>query len=279
MEIEIAKNIGFCFGVKRAVQMVENNLSEMKKPVRMYGNIVHNEEVAEKFTQKGIDVVNNLDKIKEGTLIITAHGVSPEIKEELKERKNLNLIDTTCPIVGKVQNLARDLFLEGRQVLIMGDENHSEVKGICGQTENTAIVFFSSEELDNIEREDRKYGLIVQTTRDFEKFREVEKKAKQKFKEIKIFDTICGAVKSRQKEVKKIAQKNDIVFVIGSKKSSNTSRLFEISSSVNKKTYFVANKEEIKEKWLNPEIKIGLISGTSTPNWIIKDIKKYLMSF
>ncbi len=276
MKIEIAKNIGFCFGVKKAVQIVEDNLAQMTEPIQMYGNLVHNEEVTEKLTQKGIEVVNNLDEVKKGTLIITAHGVSSGTKNELQRRKDLEVLDTTCPIVKQVQNLAKKLFHQGKQVLILGDKDHSEVKGINGYTNKTAIVFYSEQEFDSIKIEKKKYALIVQTTQDSEKFAKIAKKARQKIESIEIFNTICQVVNQRQKEARKIAERNDIVLVVGSQTSANTTRLFKISSASCKNTYFVATKNELKKEWFDSKDKIGLISGTSTPNWVIREIKTYL---
>ena len=273
MKIELAENAGFCFGVKRALTMVENNLKKMKKPIRIYGHLVHNEEVVKKLANQGMEIISDLGKANRGTLIITAHGISPSIKKELLSRKNLEILDTTCPQVLWVQNLAKSLEQKKRKILIFGDNSHEEVKGIKGAVKGKAVVFSSEKELEKINIDPKqKYGLVVQTTQDFEKFKKLEKKIKKKIKDILIFNTICDATRQRQKEVRKLAKNNDIVLVVGSRTSANTNRLYQISLEINSNSYLVSKGNDVKKEWLKNKKKIGVTAGASTPDWIIKGV-------
>ncbi len=275
MKIIFAKEIGFCFGVKRALKMVEDNLSKMKKPINMYGPLVHNEEVTKRLRKKGVKIVSDLKKIKEGTLIITAHGLSKKIKNKLRRRQGLDLLDTTCPIVTKVQKTAELLQKEGKEVLIFGDPNHQEVLGIMGAAKEKANVFSYKEELTKFKPdENKKYGLVVQTTQNFEKFKEIEKIAKRKIPRIAIFNTICQTSFKRQAEIKELAKKVDIVLVIGSPTSANTKRLYQISSKINADTYFVKTAKDLKKEWFKNKKSAGVSAGASTPDEVIFAVVK-----
>lgn len=272
MKIEIAKNAGFCFGVKRDLALIEDDVKKIKKPISMYGHLVHNEEVIKRLLAKGIKVIDNLEKIRRGTLIITAHGISSKMKEKLLKQKGLNLVDTTCLKVLLVQNLAKLLHKQNRQVLIFGDVDHQEVKGIKGAADDQAIVFSSEKEFKKINLDQKKkYGLLVQTTKDFEEFKKLEKKIKEKIKDIKIFNTVCQATRQRQKEVRKLAKKHDLILVVGSRTSANTTRLYEISQSINPDTYFIRTNQELKGKWFKNKKSVGITAGASTPDWIINE--------
>ncbi|MEA3344309.1 MAG: 4-hydroxy-3-methylbut-2-enyl diphosphate reductase [Patescibacteria group bacterium] len=273
MKIELAKNAGFCSGVKHTLAMVWDNMDKMKKPIRIYGNLVHNEEVIKELIKQGIEIIDDLKKAKDGTLIITAHGISPLVKNELLKRKDLKVFDTTCPQVLRVHNLAKSLSQKKRKVLIFGDVSHEEVKGIKGATNEQAIVFLSERELDKMNFDfNQEYGLVVQTTQDLEKFTEIEKKIKNKIKGILIFNTICGATRQRQKEARELAEINDVVIIVGSRTSANTNRLYEIAFRINPNSYLISRSDEIKIDWLKNIKKVGITAGASTPDWIIKEV-------
>ncbi len=273
MKMEIAKNAGFCFGVKRALALIEDDIKKIKKPISMYGHLVHNEEVIKRLLAKGIKVIDSLEGVKGGTLIITAHGISPKVKEKLLKQKELDLVDTTCPRVLLVQNLAKLLHKQNKQVLIFGDVDHQEVKGINGAADNRAIIFSSEKEFKKINFDPKKkYGLVVQTTKDFEEFKKLEKKIKEKIKNIKIFNTICQATRQRQSEVRKLAGKHDLLLIIGSRTSANTTRLYKISQSINPNSYFVGTSRELKREWFKNRESLGITAGASTPDWIINKV-------
>lgn len=280
MKIIFAKEIGFCFGVKRALKMVQDNLSKMKKPIKMYGFLVHNEEVIKRLRKKGIKIVNDLKKTKEGTLIIAAHGLPQKIKNKLRRRRSLDLLDTTCPIVTRVQKTAELLQKEGKKVLIFGDPNHQEVLGIKGAVKEKATVFSSKEELLKFKPDkNKKYGLVVQTTQNFEKFKEIEKIAKRKIPQIAIFNTICQTSFKRQTEIRELAKKVNVVLVIGSFTSANTKRLYQISSKINADTYFVQTAKDLKKEWFKNKKSVGVGAGASTPDEVISAVIKKLKHF
>jgi len=271
MTIIYAKEIGFCSGVNQALKILTQNFEALKKPVQMFGALVHNEEVTKKLNEMGAIMVKDLKKIKPGTLIITAHGVSPELLRKLRTKKELKVIDTTCPLVTAVQNMAALLAKQGREILIFGDAGHQEVIGIKGAVKNKAIVFSDIKELAKIKVEPRKiYGLISQTTQNHEKFKVIEKLAKKKFYDIVAYNTICQTSESRQKAIRDLAKNADAVIIIGSKTSANTMRLFSISKHLNKRTYLALNENGIKKSWLKGVKKIGIGTGASTPEWVIE---------
>ncbi|MFH1575600.1 MAG: 4-hydroxy-3-methylbut-2-enyl diphosphate reductase [Candidatus Nealsonbacteria bacterium] len=275
MKIIFAKEIGFCFGVKRALKIVQDNLSKLKKPINMYGPLVHNKEVTDNLIKNGIGVVDDLKNIKTGTLIITAHGLSQKIKNKLRKRRNLDILDTTCPIVTRVQKIAESLSKEGKKVLIFGDPNHQEVLGIKGAVKEKAAVFSSEKELLKFKPDkNKKYGLIVQTTQSFEKFKEFKKIAERKIPKIAIFNTICRVSFKRQAEIKKLAKKVNVVLVIGSSASANTKRLYQISSKINAGTYFVKTAGDLKKEWFKNKKSAGISAGASTPNEAISEVVK-----
>ena len=275
MQIELAKSAGFCFGVKRALALVEKNINQMKKPIMMYGNLVHNEEVIKKLISKGINIVDTFKNARKGTLIITAHGLSPKIKKELSERRKLDLIDTTCPKVLNVHNLAKLLRDEKRQVLIFGDPNHKEVLGIKGAAGDRSVVFSFMEELQKLNIiKNIKYVLVAQTTKDFKKFKELEKKLREKITNIKIFNTICKTSREKQSDAKRLAKKHGIILVVGSKISANTTRLYEVCFKINPNTYFINTAKELKKEWFKNKTSVGITAGASTPDWVIDKVVK-----
>lgn len=276
----MAKSAGFCFGVRRALELVEKNFGRMKKPIRMYGHLVHNEEVGRKLAAKGIEVINTLKGIYHGTLIITAHGISPKIKKELAARKGLDLVDATCPKVLNVHNLAESLLKENRRILIFGDSGHKEVLGVRGAAGGKAVVFSSIKEFKRVHIGKKiKYGLVAQTTKDFKEFKEVERSARERADDIKIFNTICPASRERQSEARRLAKKHDVVLVIGSRLSANTTRLYEICSKINSDTYFINTAKELKKEWFRGKASVGITAGASTPDWVIKEVVKRVREF
>ncbi len=273
MKIITSNEIGFCFGVKQALKIVKQKISTSKKPVRMYGFLIHNESVVKDLEELGIEIIKDVSNVKNGTLIITAHGIPPQVKQDLEKRKNLSVIDTTCPKVSAVHKIASNLSRQGRTVLIFGDSKHQEVIGIKGAAGDNAKVFSSLEELNKLNlSKDKKYGLVVQTTQDTKAFEKAQKELKRKLPGIKIINTICCTTYKRQSEIREIAKKTDIVLIIGSKTSANTRRLYEISSNINPDTYYIATAKELKKQWLVSKKKVGIGAGASTPDNIIEQV-------
>ena len=270
MQIIIAKNIGFCFGVERAYQISLDTLKKKNGDCQMLGNLVHNENVIADLKKKGLKFISSPDEAQKGLVIIRAHGVGDATIKEL-ELKKVEIVDATCPLVKKAQDFARKLAKEGREVIIIGENNHAEVKAINGSIDNRGIIIESDKEIDKIPK-DKRIGVVVQTTQNARKINKIIKRLKEIIIDIEFCDTLCDAVGKRQEEVREIASQRDIVLVVGSKNSANTQRLFEISKEINEKTFSVENKDSLDASIFFDGAEVGIISGTSAPIWIIEEI-------
>jgi 4-hydroxy-3-methylbut-2-enyl diphosphate reductase len=281
-KICLSRYAGFCDGVRRAYEMVETlDISRMKKPVCMLGSLVHNRDVNKKIKKRGIQEISpefffrsRLGEI--GTLIITAHGAGPNVFKAAGEKK-IKVINATCPKVIRVQKLAETYSRRGNKIIIIGDRDHKEVKGIDAWSGEKCLIISQEKDLKKMNFSPKSRIIILsQTTQDKEFFKKTAKKIKEKYSKAKTVPTICDATERRQKEIKKLAARNDLILVIGGKESANSRRLFEIASKINPKTYFIENIKEIKPTWLFGVKKIAVSAGASTPDWIIKEIMDYL---
>jgi 4-hydroxy-3-methylbut-2-enyl diphosphate reductase len=288
MKIALSKYAGFCDGVKRAYGIVEkaSKNKKIKRPIFVLGSLVHNQDVVDKIEKMGIKKISfhgnaphffSEAKGKIGTLIIRAHGIGPEFYALAKKNK-IDLIDATCPRVAKVQRLAK-LFSDNLyQIIIIGDRKHKEIKGISEWSGNKARIIETEKDLEKLKiSPDKKIAIISQTTQNEDLVRNISEKIKKKYPGlVEAFDTLCLTTHKRQKEIKDIARKNDVVLVIGSPKSANSTHLWEIARKINKKSYFIEGFGEIKKSWLKKVKKIGVSAGASTPPWIIKDVCSFL---
>jgi 4-hydroxy-3-methylbut-2-enyl diphosphate reductase len=265
MKIKLAEESGFCFGVKKALDRV--NAIENKEDVYVLGKLIHNPQVIEELKKQGINFIENIEEIEKGTLVISAHGISDNIIEKAKE-KNLAIIDTTCPLVKNVHNITKNLEKQGYKIIIFGDKEHTEVKGIKGNLKDP-IIISNIAELDNLNQ--GKYALVSQTTQDIIKFNEISERLKEKIRDIIISDTICSATKLRQQNAKQLAKEVDLMLVIGGYNSSNTKRLKEICSKIIE-TKHIESKEELKREWFENKENIGITAGASTPEKVIKEV-------
>ncbi|MDO8241244.1 MAG: 4-hydroxy-3-methylbut-2-enyl diphosphate reductase [Candidatus Moranbacteria bacterium] len=278
MKITLSQFAGFCDGVRRAFEIVQNIDSEkIKKPVFVLGSLVHNQDVVNKIEEKGIakiDMQTFLDsKAGEiGTLIITAHGAGPKIYEIAKV-KGIEIIDTTCPRVIKVQRLAQVYFNRGYTIILVGDRDHKEVKSIFEWGGEKALLVSNQEELRNLDLSGlEKVVVLTQTTQSKDFVKEVVEFLKAKYPNAESLDTICLATDQRQDEIKNLARDNDGVVVIGSPDSANSNRLFEIATSVNPKTIFIERAEDLTDEWFSGLEKVAVTAGASTPDWIIEGV-------
>jgi len=277
MRILIARYLGFCTGVNRAYKLAIKTAAK-KLPVYILGYLVHNQKVIEKLESLGIKVVSSLKEVpkdEKACLIISAHGLPPKTMEELKKNSKLKVIDTTCPWVSKAQLLAKKLASDGYHVVIVGDRDHVEVKGLLGWAGKGAQVIESAKELGRIKFH-KKIGVIAQTTQTEENFEDVAKGLFEKAEELKIFNTICEATKNRQKFATVVAKRSEIMFIIGDKKSANTRRLAKLCEQTGVKTYQVESADDIDLNWLKGFDMIGVTAGASTPSWLINDAIKKL---
>lgn len=290
MEITLSKYAGFCEGVQRAFDIVQKIAQDpkVKKPIFVLGSLVHNQDVVNKIEEMGVrkleiqgNLAESLEKMKTeiGTLVITAHGMGPEIYE-LAKQKNIDLVDTTCPRVIKVQRLAKNFFERGTQIVLIGERNHKEMKGIFEWAQKKAIFVETEEDLCGfvVENPAGKIMLLSQTTQDQEFVERAVAKIIEKYPQAEAIDSICLTTHNRQTEIKELAAKNDVMVVIGSPESANSNRLFEIAQKVNPKTYFVENASQLQAKWFAGCQKVGISAGASTPSWIIDEVVQYLQA-
>jgi 4-hydroxy-3-methylbut-2-enyl diphosphate reductase len=273
MRVIFAKNIGFCFGVKRAIDIAKISFKKDPRPVQFLGNLVHNEKVIENLKRQGGKIVTDLGKVKSGTLIIKAHGVSPTL--ETKIAKSVLIRDATCPLVKKAQLAAQGLFENGYQVIIIGDRNHPETKGIKGYINNQAIIVENGNQAETLPKFE-KIGVVAQTTQNLNQVDRVLKILRNKTKELKWVNTICPEVIIRQKELNQILRKAEGILVIGSRSSANTRRLVKIAKNFKRQVFLVNSLEELRKKGVKDVSSLGVVSGTSTSNDEIKKIKKWL---
>jgi len=276
MKITLSQYAGFCDGVDRAYKIVEkiSKDKEVKKPIFILGSLVHNKEVVEKIEKLGIKKINRdeFQNKKIATLIITAHGVGPDIYSFCNKR-NIDIVDVTCPKVLKVQRLAKVFFERKNNVIIIGDKNHKEVKGIFEWAGKKAKIISGESDLKKIKfNPEDKVFIISQTTQNQDFVKEIFGKIKKKYKKAEFINTLCITTYTRQNEVKILAKKNDAMIVIGSPESANSNRLWEIAREINPKAYFIEKAFQIKKSWLKNCQKIGITAGASTPDWTIKEV-------
>ncbi|MEN8906673.1 MAG: bifunctional 4-hydroxy-3-methylbut-2-enyl diphosphate reductase/30S ribosomal protein S1 [Clostridiales bacterium] len=275
MEIIKANTAGFCFGVNNAVNVTYKLAREGKKKIYTLGPIIHNNQVVEELNNMGvetIDDIKNIDIIKDDSIIvIRAHGVTPEVYEELK-KKNIEIVDATCPYVKKIHVLVKEEYDKGNQIIIIGDKNHPEVIGIDGWANNLAFIVNSMEDIERISEINKSLAVFAQTTITFKKWNDLNKYLKEKFKYIEKFDTICSATTHRQKEAEEISKQVDFMLVIGSKNSSNTHKLFEVCKENCSNTFKIETVNEIPNLNNYNINKVGITAGASTPYRIIKEV-------
>ena len=268
MEVILSECLGFCYGVKRAIKIAEEHADGKSCTL---GPIIHNPQMVERLKVKGVGTVEDLKAMEEGTIIIRSHGVGPQVYEEAKAR-GLNLVDATCPHVKKAQLSAKELVNDGRTVVIIGEKNHPEVRGIFEWTNNRAIIVETEQDVKNLPP-CPKLGIVSQTTVSGENFVRTATHLLGKSSDIRILRTICTATDQRQKAALELAGKVDVMIVIGGRNSANTTRLAQLCQS-KCKTYHIETAQELNPVWLEKADKVGITAGASTPDWIIGEVYK-----
>lgn len=272
MEIKLAPNAGFCFGVRAAINKGEKLIEEGKGPIATLGPLIHNPQEVARLESLGIRSYDELSEIKEQNVLIRTHGVAPSVYQDI-EKAGHTYFDCTCPKVKKVQQIAREHAEAGYQVLILGDRHHPEVMAIVGWTGDTAIVFISLDELKALSLEGEKICLVSQTTEKLERFESaVAYLQSLKLEELVIHNTICAATRDRQSDASALAAEVDLMVVIGGYNSANTCKLVSICQDVGVTTKHVESAADLQEAWFVGVDKIGLTAGASTPDWIIREV-------
>ncbi len=269
VKIITAKRAGFCFGVKRAVDMAFNT-AQSSNNVYTLGPIIHNPQVIEILKSEGVEPISSINDRNIKALIIRTHGVPREVLEQLG-RKKYKVIDATCPFVKKAQQYAKLLNEAGYQVVIVGDKEHPEVRGLMSYAGHDVVVVNRSETLPRLKN---KVGIVVQTTQPLSLLKEIMLDMLEHVKEIKVYNTICNSTALRLKETKAMAMAVDMVLVVGGKNSANTTQLAHLCTSMSVPTYHIETASEIKEEWFSGVQSVGITAGASTPDWIIKEVEE-----
>ena len=269
MQIILSENIGACYGVKRALELADETIKR-NKTGRTYtlGPLIHNPQATAVLEKKGLKKIDDISQLRQGTMIIRAHGISPRIISRIN-KKELRIIDATCPFVKKVHFLAKELYSKGYRIIIIGDPKHSEVIGIAGNVKN-AIIISKPEQLKKLPKL-KKAAVVSQTTQSVGNFNDIVGKLRQKYKGLVVYNTICSATETRQKSALKIAKKVSLMLVIGGHNSANTKRLADICSKITE-TRQIETAKDLKKGWLAGKERVGIATGTSTPNWIVDEV-------
>ena len=275
MEVIVAKTAGFCFGVERAVNQVYDQIKHGSGPIYTLGPIIHNEEVVRDLEEKGVKVLNSENEIltlTEGTVIIRSHGVGKHIYDMLKAQ-GVQIVDATCPFVKKIHRIVQEQNLQGRRVIIIGDETHPEVEGIKGWGDARTMVVKNEEQMEKLPSfTGEKLCIVSQTTFNYNKFKDLVEKFEKKGYDILVLNTICNATQERQVEAKRIASQVDAMIVIGGKNSSNTRKLYEICQKECKDTYYIQTLDDLNPESVNSVRSVGITAGASTPKKIIEEV-------
>jgi 4-hydroxy-3-methylbut-2-enyl diphosphate reductase len=275
-KVEIARHAGFCFGVKRAIRMVEGALASGTGPVTSLGPVIHNPQVVRSLEEQGLRRAASLDEVPTGVVVVRSHGAPPHVHAELQER-GLAVVDATCPFVKKMHRQARRLFKMGYRVVIVGDRNHSEITSLTEDPAFECLVAAGPADLVGVKISGR-VGLAAQTTQTQDNFQAVADYLLPKVLELRIFNTICDSTATRQTEARELAQRSGVMVVIGGRNSANTRRLAEICKETGTRTIWIETADELSPELLGDTGNIGLTAGASTPQWIITDVIRHLQS-
>lgn len=279
IEVEKARELGFCFGVRRAIKLIES-AAKQRQEIATLGPIVHNRLVVAKLAQMGVRVANELTQIRDGIVAIASHGVSPELLSQIQARQ-LGVIDTTCPTVRSAQKAAKKLAEAGFGVVIFGEASHPEVKGLLGWAGDKAVATLDGEEVADLNLP-RRLGILSQTTQTRSQFTEFTKRVITAVapyaQELRILNTLCQETQKRQEAALELAERTELMIVVGGRNSANTQRLAEVCSPL-VETHLIETADEIEEGWISDRRRVGVTAGASTPDEAIDEVVARLESF
>ncbi len=273
LEIRLAKSYGFCFGVKRAIKIAEESPNSVT-----FGPLIHNKNEIQRLKDRfNVGLVEDVEEIApKSRVVIRTHGIPKPLLKELEE-KDVEVIDATCPFVTKPQEIVEKMSEEGYSIVIFGDKNHPEIKGVMSYAKDPVVVL-SVEELEGKHLKER-VATVAQTTRKFEEYQKIVNYLMQHKKEVRVFNTICNATFENQDAARELSREADIMIVIGGKNSSNTKQLFNICKENCKDSYLIENAKELQPKWFEGKKLCGITAGASTPNWIIEEVIENIKNF
>jgi 4-hydroxy-3-methylbut-2-enyl diphosphate reductase len=269
MEIIVAEECGLCYGVRRALTMAQRTRRHKSGGISTLGDLIHNPRVIADLEAQGIVSAPTPEAIRDGTVVIRSHGVSPTLYRRLQRRK-IDVVDATCPIVKKIQQLVESLASEGREVVIVGDRRHPETQGLLGYSRGRGVVIETEEEARALPARKTR-AVLAQSTEDLDRFQKVAAALVEKTKELRVYNTICDSTRTRQRSTSELASRVDTLFIVGGKASSNTTKLYEISRRIQPRTYFIENAKQITPAMLRGAEMIGLSGGASTPPEAIEE--------
>lgn len=276
MKITVAKDAGYCFGVRDAVNMAYDATDEFGN-VYMLGDIVHNEQVVEDLENAGTKVVESLDDVpKDSPILFRAHGTVNELWDEAKSKK-MNIIDATCPLVHEIHHEVKRLSEDGRQIIIIGDHGHDEVIAIANQVEGSVVVSSPSEATKL--RKMKRAGVVSQSTQMIENVQEIMNILMEKVFDLHFVNTICYPTKRNHEQIKLLALENDVMIIIGSFTSANSKRLAELASERNDNSHQVTCADDLNKRWFKNKESVGISAGASTPDYLIEEVKLKIQEY
>jgi len=278
LDVTIDNKSGFCFGVEYAIEIAEDILKESGE-LYCLGDIVHNNMEVERLQKMGLKIIEHkdLEKMKDIKVLIRAHGEPPSTYE-LAINNNITLIDASCPVVLKLQNRIKKSHDKKEKIYIYGKHGHPEVQGLLGQTKKDAVVFQEIDELD-FDNLPKKITLYTQTTKSKDKYYEIIEKLNKSGIEVILHDTLCRQVSNRDLQLKEFSTNFDKILFVSGTKSSNGNMLYNVCKSYNQESYFVSSSNEIKKEWFKKNEKVGVCGATSTPMWLMKEVKEKLLEY
>lgn len=279
VEITIATNAGACFGVVRAIKLGYQAVAKANKlgrPIYSFGPLIHNPHVVKELKEKGVVTVGRAEEVEDGTVVLRSHGVQQQAERELRDR-GIGIVDATCPLVKKPQRIARSLGEKGLFLIVVGDANHPEIKGVVSYYGSPDyVVTYDPAAIEYIPEHVRRVGVLAQTTIEAKVFDAVVERARARFDEVQVFNTICDATSIRQTEAVDLAREADVLVVVGGKNSSNTNKLVKICRDLQRDTYHIEDPSEIDPAWFANKKKIGITGGASTPHEFVDAVGTYV---
>ncbi len=269
MEIIVAENTGLCYGVKRALQIAQSTRRRKSGRVLTLGEIIHNPRVIADLQKKGIQAVEDPESVRGGTVIIRSHGVTPEVYRALKKRR-IEVVDATCPIVKKIQKLVAGLAKRSGEIIIVGNPDHPEIKGLVGHSRGRGKIIENEDQARRLPTK-KKRSVLAQSTQDLFLFGRVVAALLERTAELAVYNTICHSTQTRQRSTSDLAARVDTLFIVGGKNSSNTNKLFQVSKRVLPNTHFIERADQITPRLLRGAKRIGISGGASTPPEAIEE--------
>ncbi len=271
LEVILSKYTGYCFGVKRAMKLIDEGLAVRSGRIFSLGDVIHNPQAVERLRSRGVVGAVSMEEMGRGdNLIIRAHGVGPEILEEA-DRRGISLIDTTCPFVMKSHNHVMRMSREGRKVVVIGDGRHPEVQGIAGRAGSEPLIIRTVEEAEDIEGIERA-GVVTQTTFSRDKALSIIEVLRDRIPDLEVNETICEATRLRRDSTRELARSVDMILIVGGRNSSNTRELYQMCLDEGIPSKFIETAEEIEPSWFEGLSSVGIATGTSTPHWVIDGV-------